>query len=79
MDPPRYESVPRLFRGLPGAADRGGEQGFGLVLTVGQLLAMFDFVAVGGSWQGRHLEYADHLHEQFADPVVIKNEVTSPR
>jgi len=38
-----------------------------------QHLAMFDFVAVGGSWQGRYLEYVDHLHEHFVDPVVIKN------
>jgi hypothetical protein len=51
----------------------GGEPGFGLVFTVGQHLAMFDFVAMGGSWQGRYLADVDHLHEHFADPVVIKN------
>jgi L-fuconate dehydratase len=38
-----------------------------------QHLAMFDFIAVGASWQGRYREYVDHLHEHFADPVVIKN------
>ena len=32
-----------------------------------------EFVAVGGSWQGGYLEYVDHLHEHFAEPVVIKN------
>ena len=46
--------------------------GVGLCELV-QHLAMFDFVAVGASWQGRYLEYVDHLHEHFADPVVIKN------
>ena len=34
-------------------------------------LAMFDFVAVSGSWEGRAIEFADHLHEHFADPARI--------
>jgi len=38
-----------------------------------QHLSMFDFVAVGGSAQDRWIEYVDHLHAHFADPVVIEN------
>jgi L-fuconate dehydratase len=44
--------------------------GVGLCEMV-QHLAMFDFVAVSGSSQDRWVEYVDHLHEHFADPVVI--------
>jgi L-fuconate dehydratase len=36
-------------------------------------LAMFDFVAVSGSQDGRMIEYVDHLHEHFLDPVRIRN------
>jgi len=34
-------------------------------------LAMFDFVAVSGTTQGRYIEYVDHLHEHFLDPAVV--------
>ena len=34
-----------------------------------QHLAMFDYVAVSGSLDGRVVEYVDHLHEHFVDPV----------
>jgi L-fuconate dehydratase len=33
---------------------------------------MFDFVAVSGTIQGRVLEYVDHLHEHFVDPVRMR-------
>ena len=33
-----------------------------------QHLAMFDYVAVSGSLEGRVIEYVDHLHEHFVDP-----------
>lgn len=36
-----------------------------------QHLAMTDFVAVGGSWDGRVCEFVDHLHEHFVDPCRI--------
>jgi L-fuconate dehydratase len=36
-------------------------------------LAMFDFVAVSGSQDGRMIEYVDHLHEHFLDPVRLHN------
>ena len=35
-------------------------------------LSMFDFVAVSGSSEGRVIEYVDHLHEHFLDPVELK-------
>jgi L-fuconate dehydratase len=34
---------------------------------------MFDFVAVSGTTQNRAIEYVDHLHEHFVDPVVIRS------
>jgi L-fuconate dehydratase len=38
-----------------------------------QHLAMFDYVCVSGTRQNRVIEYVDHLHEHFVDPVVIKD------
>ncbi|QDL73880.1 fuconate dehydratase [Streptomyces malaysiensis subsp. malaysiensis] len=55
--------------GLPVCPHAGG---VGLCELV-QHLAMFDFVAVSGSWEDRVIEYVDHLHEHFADPVVIES------
>jgi L-fuconate dehydratase len=37
-----------------------------------QHVAMFDYVAVSGSLEGRVVEYVDHLHEHFVDPVRIR-------
>jgi L-fuconate dehydratase len=37
-----------------------------------QHLAMFDYVAVSGSLDGRIIEFVDHLHEHFVDPVIIR-------
>jgi L-fuconate dehydratase len=36
-----------------------------------QHLAVFDYIAVSGSLENRVVEYVDHLHEHFIDPVVI--------
>lgn len=36
-----------------------------------QHISLFDYIAVSGSLEGRVLEYVDHLHEHFVDPVVI--------
>ncbi len=44
--------------------------GVGLCEMV-QHLAMFDFLAVSGSLDGRMIEYVDHLHEHFVEPVRI--------
>ncbi len=38
-----------------------------------QHLAMFDYICVSASLENRILEYVDHLHEHFLDPVVIRN------
>jgi len=35
-----------------------------------QHLSIFDYLRVGGSLEGRMIEYVDHLHEHFVDPVV---------
>ena len=37
-----------------------------------QHLAMFDYIAVSGSMEGRIIEFVDHLHEHFVDPVIIR-------
>jgi L-fuconate dehydratase len=38
-----------------------------------QHLSMFDYIAVSGSMEGRIIEYVNHLHEHFFDPVVIRD------
>lgn len=37
-----------------------------------QHLSMFDFIAVTGTMQDRVIEFVDHLHEHFVDPVTIR-------
>jgi L-fuconate dehydratase len=34
-------------------------------------LAMFDYIAVSQTMEDRSIEYVDHLHEHFVDPVTI--------
>ncbi|XVV08894.1 enolase C-terminal domain-like protein [Actinoplanes sp. CA-131856] len=46
--------------------------GVGLCEVV-QHLSMFDYVAVSGRLDNRVIEYVDHLHEHFTDPVVIRD------
>lgn len=38
-----------------------------------QHLSMIDFIAISGSLDNRIIEYVDHLHEHFLDPVRIEN------
>jgi L-fuconate dehydratase len=38
-----------------------------------QHVSLFDYIAVTGSIENRVLEYVEHLHEHFLDPVVIRN------
>ena len=52
--------------GVPVCPHAGG---VGLCELV-QHLSMFDYVAVSGSLEDRVIEYVDHLHEHFVDPVV---------
>ena len=44
--------------------------GVGLCEMV-QHMAMFDFVSISGSMEGRMIEHVDHLHEHFVDPVNV--------
>jgi L-fuconate dehydratase len=53
--------------GVPVCPHAGG---VGLCEAV-QHLAMFDFVAVSGSREGRMIEYVDHLHEHFVVPTEV--------
>jgi L-fuconate dehydratase len=53
--------------GVPVCPHAGG---VGLCELV-QHLAAFDYIAVSGELGGRMIEYVDHLHEHFVDPVVI--------
>lgn len=46
--------------------------GVGLCELV-QHLAMADYVAISGSMEDRAIEFVDHLHEHFVDPVQIRN------
>jgi L-fuconate dehydratase len=39
---------------------------------VAQHFSFFDYAAVTGSQEGRFIEYVDHLHEHFAEPVRIE-------
>jgi L-fuconate dehydratase len=43
-----------------------------------QHLSMIDFIAISGSMENRIIEYVDHLHEHFHEPVIIKNGAYMP-
>ncbi|SOB86138.1 enolase C-terminal domain-like protein [Streptomyces sp. 1331.2] len=53
--------------GVPVCPHAGG---VGLCEMV-QHLSMFDYVAVSGTTEDRVIEYVDHLHEHFVDPVRV--------
>jgi L-fuconate dehydratase len=55
--------------GVPVCPHAGG---VGLCELV-QHLSMFDYAAVSGALDDRVIEYVDHLHEHFVDPVVIRD------
>jgi len=38
-----------------------------------QHLSMIDYIAISGSMENRVIEYVDHLHEHFLDPVRVEN------
>jgi L-fuconate dehydratase len=46
--------------------------GIGLCESV-QHLAIFDYLCVSGSLENRVIEFVDHLHEHFVDPVRVIN------
>jgi L-fuconate dehydratase len=55
--------------GVPVCPHAGG---VGLCELV-QHLSAIDYIAVSGELDGRMIEYVDHLHEHFLDPVVIRD------
>jgi L-fuconate dehydratase len=61
--------------GVPVCPHAGG---VGLCELV-QHLSMFDFVAVTGTMRNRVIEYVDHLHEHFVDPVrIVRGRYAAP-
>ena len=54
--------------GVPVCPHAGG---VGLCELV-QHLSIIDYVCISGSLEGRMIEYVDHLHEHFLDPVVVR-------
>ncbi|NBC05396.1 MAG: fuconate dehydratase, partial [Bacteroidetes bacterium] len=60
--------------GIPVCPHAGG---VGLCEYV-QHLSMIDYIAISGSKENRVIEYVDHLHEHFLDPVVIKSGAYMP-
>ncbi|ETK36912.1 enolase C-terminal domain-like protein [Microbispora sp. ATCC PTA-5024] len=66
------EIVPVLLMaakfGVPVCPHAGG---VGLCELV-QHVSVIDYVCVSGSLEGRVLEYVDHLHEHFTDPVRVE-------
>jgi L-fuconate dehydratase len=55
--------------GVPVCPHAGG---VGLCELV-QHLSLFDYIAVSADLTDRVIEYVDHLHEHFVDPVTIRN------
>jgi L-fuconate dehydratase len=67
------ENLATLFMaakfGVPVCPHAGG---VGLCELV-QHLAIFDYLCVSASLEGRMIEYVDHLHEHFVDPVEVRD------
>ena len=55
--------------GVPVCPHAGG---VGLCEVV-QHFSMFDYLRVSGELEGRMIEFVDHLHEHFVDPVAIRH------
>lgn len=55
--------------GIPVCPHAGG---VGLCEYV-QHLSIFDYICVSGTMENRLIEYVDHLHEHFLDPVRMQN------
>ena len=55
--------------GVPVCPHAGGVGLCGYVQNV----SLFDYIGVSATLENRVLEYVDHLHEHFVDPVVIRN------
>ncbi|WP_250034497.1 enolase C-terminal domain-like protein [Paractinoplanes maris] len=77
VDACRVAGIPEVLAELLLAAKFGvpvcpHAGGVGLCELV-QHLAIFDYLRVGTSLDGRMVEYVDHLHEHFADPVRTRD------
>jgi L-fuconate dehydratase len=77
VDACRVAGIPEVLAELLLAAKFGvpvcpHAGGVGLCELV-QHLAIFDYLRVGTSLEGRMVEYVDHLHEHFADPVRTRD------
>jgi L-fuconate dehydratase len=77
IDACRVAGIPEVLAELLLAAKFGvpvcpHSGGVGLCELV-QHLAVFDYLRVGTSLDGRMVEYVDHLHEHFADPVRTRD------
>jgi L-fuconate dehydratase len=77
VDACRVAGVPEVLAELLLAAKFGvpvcpHAGGVGLCELV-QHIAIFDYLRVGTSLDGRMVEYVDHLHEHFTDPVRTKD------
>ncbi|GAA0529843.1 enolase C-terminal domain-like protein [Paractinoplanes ferrugineus] len=77
VDACRVAGVPEVLAELLLAARFGvpvcpHSGGVGLCELV-QHVAIFDYLRVGTSLDGRMVEYVDHLHEHFTDPVRTNN------
>jgi L-fuconate dehydratase len=77
IDACRLGGVNEVIAVLLMAADAGvpvcpHAGGVGLCELV-QHLSVIDYVCISGSLEGRMIEYVDHLHEHFLDPVVIRD------
>ncbi len=76
VDACRVAGVPEVLAELLMAAKFGvpvcpHAGGVGLCELV-QHVAIFDYLRVGASLDGRMVEYVDHLHEHFTDPVRMR-------
>jgi L-fuconate dehydratase len=38
-----------------------------------QHVSLIDYICVSGNLENRAIEFADHLHEHFVDPVIVRN------
>ncbi|HEU5127913.1 MAG TPA: enolase C-terminal domain-like protein [Glycomyces sp.] len=75
IDACRVGGVPEVLATLLMAAKHGVEVcphagGVGLCEYV-QHLGIFEYLRIGKTLEGRMIEYVDHLHEHYTDPVTV--------
>ena len=56
--------------GIPVCPHAGG---VGLC-ELAQHISFFDYIAISGTMENRVLEYVEHLHEHFLQPVIMKGQ-----